>query len=246
MFNLRHAPLHDVRVREALTMAVDRARLTEDVTGLGEVPAYGLVPPGIPGYTAQSFTWREQPREEQLERARRLLAEAGFGPDRPLKLEVRYNTDENLRRIATAVAAMWREVLGVETTLVNEELRVMLSRRDDPTAWQVMRLAWAGDYSDASNFLEILAPGGALDSTGYADAEYAGLLEAARAETDPVKRKSLLEAAERIVLGHYPVLPLYYTVSKHLVKPWVRGYTPSVLNRTYTRHLSVDTEERGF
>lgn len=246
MFNMHRPPFDDLRLRKALTMAVDRKRLVEKVTGLGEVPAYGLVPPGTVNYTAQSFEWRDWAMEDRLAAARALLAEAGYGPDRPLAFEVRYNTDENLRRVATAVVAMWREDLPVEATLVNEELRVMLAKRRDPALWDVMRLAWAGDYNDASNFLEILPPGGAVDDTGFADPGYVRLLDEAARENDPTARRRLLEAAERIVLQQYPVLPLYHTVSKHLVKPWVKGFESSVLNHTYSRHLSIDTAMRGY
>ncbi len=246
LFNLRRPPLDDLRVRQALTMAVDRQRLTESVTGLGEHPAYGLVPPGVANFTAQSFSWRDQPAAARLETARALLAAAGYGSERPLRVEVRYNTDENLRRIAVAVASMWREGLGVETALVNEEFRVLLARRKDPDQWQILRLAWAGDYNDASNFLEILATSGAVNDTGYDDPEFERLLAEAAIEADQARRRQLLEAAERRMLEHYPILPLYHTVSKHLVKPWVRGFRPNVLDRTYTRHLSVDVEQRGF
>ena len=246
MFNMRRAPFDDVRVRKALTMAVDRQRLVEDVTGVGQVPAYGFVPPGVANYTAQAYEWEDWPAERRTAEARALLAEAGFGPDRPLAFEVRYNTDENLKRVATAIAAMWKEALGVEATLVNEELKVMLATRRDPSRWEVMRLGWVGDYNDASNFLEILPPGGAVEDTGFADPEYVELLARAAVENDPAARRGYLEAAERIVLSQYPVLPLYYTVSIHLVKPWVRGFRTSVLNNTYSRHLAIDTGLRGF
>jgi oligopeptide transport system substrate-binding protein len=246
LFNTRRPPLDDLRVRKALTMAVDRERLTRLVTGLGEYPAYGLVPPGVANYEAQSFEWRDESAAVRLEVARALLAEAGFSTERPLRVEVHYNTDENLRRIAVAVAAMWREALGVETSLVNEEFRVMLARRKDPQRWQILRLAWTGDFNDASNFLEILARDGAVNDTGYADPQFERLLAEAATELDPAQRRRLLESAERRMLEHYPVLPLYHTVSKHLVKPWVRNFQPNVLNRSYSRHLAVDVEQRGF
>ncbi len=246
MFNMRRAPFDDVRVRKALTMAVDRKRLVEDVTGVGQVPAYGFVPPGVASHAPQSYEWKDWSADRRIAEARSLLAEAGFGPDRPLAFEVRYNTDENLKRVATAIAAMWKETLGVEATLVNEELKVMLATRRDPSRWEVMRMGWVGDYNDASNFLEILPPGGAVEDTGFADPEYIELLARASVENDPAVRRGHLEAAERIVLERYPVLPLYYTVSIHLVKPWVRGFATSVLNNTYSRHLSIDTGLRGF
>jgi oligopeptide transport system substrate-binding protein len=246
LFNTVRAPTDDVRVRKALTMTVDRALITSSVTGLGDHPAHGLVPPGVANYTAQTFDWAGQPMQERIETARALLAEAGYGPGRPLRVEVHYNTNENLRRVAVAVASMWREHLGVETTLFNEEFRVLLTRRKDPGQWQILRLAWVGDYNDASNFLEILTTTGAVNDTGYDDPEYERLLAEASVERDPARRRALLEAAERRMLEHYPVLPVFHAVSKTLVKPWVRGFHPSVLNRTYTRHLSIDVEQRGF
>ena len=246
LFNTARPPLDDVRVRQALTMTVDRDRLVEVVIGLGDYPAYGLVPPGVANYSAQTFDWREQPMEERVEAARALLAEAGYGPDRPLQVTVHYNTNENLRKIAVAVSSMWREHLGVETVLYNEEFRVMLSRRKDPDQWQILRLSWLGDYNDASNFLETVSASGAVNDTGYDDPEYERLLAEAAVELDPERRRALLEAAERRMLAHYPLLPLYHPSAKRLIKPWVEGHGFNILNRLYTRHLSIDVEQRGF
>jgi oligopeptide transport system substrate-binding protein len=246
LFNTVRPPTDDLRVRKALSMTVDRQRIVDTVTGLGDHAAYGLVPPGTANYTAQRFEWHDRPMAERAQAARELLAEAGYGPENPLKVEVHYNTDENLRRIAVAVASMWREHLGVETTLHNEEFRVLLSRRKDPDQWRILRLSWRGDYNDASNFLEIVARNGAVNDTGYDDPEFERLLAAAAAELDPAQRRAMLEAAERRMLEHHPVLPLYHPVNKVLVKPWVRGFNGNVLGRIYTRHLSVDVEQRGY
>jgi oligopeptide transport system substrate-binding protein len=246
LLNTARPPLDDVRVRQALVMAVDRQRLVEVVTGLGDHAAYGLVPPGVANYTAQPFPWHAQPMAERIAVARGLLAEAGYDRQRPLRVQVHYNTDENLRRIAVAVTSMWREHLGVEASLFNEEFRVLLNRRKDPDQWQILRLSWSGDYNDAANFLEILGRAGVVNDTGYDDPEFERLLAEARAALDPAQRRALLEAAERRMLEHYPLLPLYHPVGKRLVKPWVKGYQSSVLNRTYTRHLSVDVDLRGY
>ncbi|HRP86067.1 MAG TPA: peptide ABC transporter substrate-binding protein [Gammaproteobacteria bacterium] len=246
LFNTVRAPTDELRVRQALSMTVDRQRIVDTVTGLGDHAAYGLVPPGTANYTAQRHEWHDQPIAARAAAARELLAAAGYGPARPLRVEVHYNTDENLRRIAVAVASMWREHLGVETVLHNEEFRVLLSRRKHPDQWQVLRLSWRGDYNDASNFLEIISRHGAVNDTGYDDPEFERLLAAAAAELDPAARRRLLETAERRMLEHYPVLPLYHPVNKALVKPWVRGFSGNVLGRTYTRHLSIDTAQRGY
>lgn len=245
LFNTVRAPTDDLRVREALSMALDREKITTLVTGLGDHPAYGLVPPGVANYGAQAFAWRDWPMEERVTQARARLAEAGYGPDRPLQVEVHYNTDENLRRVAAAVAAMWSEHLDVETTLHNEEFRVMLSRRKQPDAWQILRLAWRGDYNDASNFLEMLSISGAVNDTGFNDPDYERLLAAAAAALDPAQRRALLEEAERRMLAQHPILPIYHPVGKMLVKPWVTGFAPNVLGRYYSRHLSIDVAQRG-
>ena len=246
LFNTVRAPTDDLRVRKALSMSVDRERLVETVIGFGDRPAYGLVPPGTADYTAQSFGWRELPLEQRQARARELLAEAGYGPGNPLRVVVHYNTNENLRRIAVAVTSMWRDALGVESSLHNEEFRVLLNRRRDPELWRILRLSWRGDYNDASNFLEILSVSGAVNDTGFDDPEYERLLAAAAVENDPGNRRSLLEAAERRMLEYHPILPLYHPVGKRLMKPWVKGFEPNVLNRTYSRHISIDVEKRGF
>ncbi len=246
LFNTLRPPTDDLRVRQALAMAVDREQLVDAVLGSGDAPAFGLVPPGVLNYTAQSFAWLELPMPERIGRARALLAEAGYGADNPLQLTVHYNTDENLRRVAVAVTSMWREHLGVESMLYNEEFRVMLSRRKDPDQWRVLRLSWRGDYNDASNFLEILKTTGAVSDTGYDDPVYEGLLRDAAVEQDPAARRALLEAAERRMLESVPILPLYHPVSRQMVKPWVRGYAPNILNRTYTRNISIDVAQRGY
>lgn len=246
LFNTVRPPTDDLRVRKALAMAVDRDRLVDVVMGFGDQPSYGLVPPGVANYAAQHFAWHERGMEERLAEARTLLAEAGYGPGRPLRVTVHYNTNDNLRRIAVAIASMWREGLGVETTLHNEEFRVLLNRRRDPEQWQVLRLSWVGDYNDASNFLEILSVSGAVNDTGFNDPEYERLLAAAAVENDAEQRRALLEAAERRMLEAYPILPLYHPVARRLIKPWVGGFEPNPLARTYTRYLRIDTAQRGF
>jgi oligopeptide transport system substrate-binding protein len=246
LFNTIRPPTDDPRVRKALSMAVDRERLVETVIGFGDLPAYSLVPPGTANYAAQSVAWREWSMEQRLQRARELLAEAGYGPANPLRVVVHYNTNENLRRIAVAISSMWRDGLGVESSLHNEEFRVLLNRRRDPDAWRILRLSWRGDYNDASNFLEILSGSGAVNDTGFDDPEYEQLLAAAAVENDPAKRRAMLEAAERRMLDYHPILPLYHPVSKRLMKPWVRGSEANILNRTYSRHIAIDVEQRGF
>ena len=113
MFNTKEPPFDDVRVRKALAMAVERDAITEKVLRTGEIPAYNLVPPDAGTYgEPPQVEWADMPYEERVEQAKALLAEAGFGPDNPLRFTLRYNTSENHKKVAIAVAAMWKQ-LGV-------------------------------------------------------------------------------------------------------------------------------------
>src|SRR5690606_511801 len=126
--NTSRPPLDDARLRQALAIAVDRQVLTSAITAGGEQPAYGWVPP-VNNYTPQQAAWAALPRAEQLALAKRLYREAGYDPAHPLQLELLYNTHRDYKRIAEAVASMWRDALGVQTTLVNQEWKVYLQTR---------------------------------------------------------------------------------------------------------------------
>jgi oligopeptide transport system substrate-binding protein len=239
-FDLTEPPFDDVRLRQALTMAIDRRIITERVTGVGERPAFGLIPPGIADYSQQHYEWEAWSDERRVARARELYAAAGYSAERPLKTEIRYNTSENHKRIAAAVASMWKETLGVEATLFNEEWKVMLQTRRDPTRWQIMRYGWIGDYNDPYTFLEIFESGNGQNFTGFHDAEYDRLTAAAAVEGNLQNRRELMQHAEQRLLEQYPILPVYFYVNKHLVKPYVKGYEPNVMNHDYSRHYRIE------
>ena len=156
MFNITRPPFDDVRLRQALNLAVDRHILTGKVTGVGELPAYGFVPPGVGGYDSRRYAWADWDDDTRLEAARDLYAEAGYDDDNPLRIQLYYNTGDNHKKIALAISSMWRQTLGVQTELINEELRVLLDHRRDRSRWELMRLGWVGDYDDPNTFLEIM------------------------------------------------------------------------------------------
>jgi oligopeptide transport system substrate-binding protein len=239
-FDMTEPPLDDVRLRQALSMAVDRDVIARDVAGAGQIAALGLVPSGVDNYVGARYAWADVDDAERLAEARRLYAAAGYSADNPLRLEVRYNTSENHARIAIAVAAMWNQNLGVETQLLNEEWKVLLQTRLQPSVWQIMRFGWTGDYNDAFTFLEIFESSHGQNFTGYADAEYDRLLDRIATESDTDVRADLMAAAERRVLDAYAVMPLYFYTNKHLVKPYVHGYRANIMNHTYSRHLRVE------
>lgn len=229
-FNTRRPPLDDVRVRRALFLAVDRELLTSRITGAGEQPACSLVPPGLSGYEGPRDVECEARRRERVELAQGLLAEAGYGPERPLRLEIRYNTGELHDRMAVAVSAMWKDALGIETTLVREEFRVLLGNVRGGDVTQVYRGSWIADFAQPESFLGILAADSPVNGTGWADPEYERLLGDAAREVDGAARSRLLAQAEAHALAAVPLMPLYFYVSKKLVKPHVRGIEENPLN----------------
>ena len=242
--NLNREPFEDrPKLRQALSMAIDREVLTEKITGRGEAPAYSWVPPGVDNYEAIRAPYADMTTEERHAAARRLYKESGYGEDNPLAVEIRYNTSETHQRIALAIQSMWRETLGFEATLINEEFQVLLSNMRAMEITQVFRSSWTGDYNDAHTFLQVLLTGNPSNMTGYASEEYDSLMQRAAQQTDLGRRQLYLEEAERVLLADHPVIPLYFYVSKHLVSPRVRGWGDNVLDYHYSQHLSIVTTE---
>lgn len=236
--NLSQPPFKDSpQLRRALSLAIDRDVITRKVLGSGEQPATSWVPPGVLGHQSAPAQWAGWTREQSLEEARRLYAEAGFSPQNPAKIEIRYNTHDDHKKLATAIAAMWKQWLGVETTLINEEWKVYLQNRRLKARTQAFRAGWIGDYNDANSFLEILQSTHGLNDTGYSSSEYDALLSAASVEANPERRQQLLREAERELLEDLPVIPIYFYVTKRLVNPKVVGWKGNIMDHHASRHF---------
>lgn len=243
-FNLTKAPLKDnPKLRQALSMAIDRKVLVENVIRRGEVPAYSWVPPGVNNYAPPAVSYASLTQEERNQLAKQLYKEAGYADQAPLQIEIRYNTNNINQRIALAIQSMWREVLGVETTLINEEFQVLLANMREREVTQVFRSSWLGDYDDAHTFLSIMETDNPANMPGYSSKEYDELMQKAAVQVDLSARRLYLEEAERIMLADHPTIPIYYYVSKHLVNPRVQGWGDNFLDYHYSQHLSLKAAE---
>jgi oligopeptide transport system substrate-binding protein len=239
--NLTRPPFKDeAALREALSLAVDRDKLTRYVTGLGEQPAYGLVPSGIPGYGGARLTAAQLTQTQREMRAKLLYRAAGYSEENPLVLEFRYNTSTPHRRMALAVASMWRDVLGVQVRLRNEEWKVFVQNRKQRAITQVFRGGWVGDVVDARNFLAAFGSDGPLNWTGFDDAGFRQRLANADAAKSEAARNMWLHAAEQKLLNEHAVIPLYFYTSKHLVSARVRGFEANALDRHASRWLRLE------
>ena len=240
-FNLTRPPFADnVALREALSMAIDREALVEKVLGRGELPAYSWVPPGTWNYDPVQLSFAGLSQSERNSIAKQRYREAGYGDDEPLEIELRFNTNDTHKRVALAVSAMWREVLGVETRLINEESSVFLANVRQRDVTQVFKGSWIGDFNDAHTFLGVMQAGSSTNMTAYASEDYDALMQRAASQDRIDRRRLYLEEAERLLLADHPVIPLYFYVSKHLVSPEVKGWGDNVLDYHYSQHLSLD------
>ena len=237
--NLANGALSSRALRQALAMAIDRKRLVDSL-GFGQVPAYGFVSPGTANYTPQEWDWKSLADAEREQRAKKLYLQSGFSPAKPLRLRVLFNANEVIQRTAVLIAAMWKEVLGIDVDLTGEEYKVFLQSRHDTSRWDVARLAWSADFNDASNFLEVLGGRSPNNDMSYQNSEFDTDLDIAANSLDTSERRGTLQRAERVMLNDYPIIPLYHFVSKRLIKPYLHGVVTNPFNRVPSKILTLD------
>lgn len=230
--------LQDVNIRRALSTTIMREVIGPEVLGTGEVPAYGWVPPGTSNYEGEDYmpAWASEPYEDRVAAAKAAMEAAGYTPENPLTLQLRYNTSENHQRIAVAIGAMWEQI-GVKIELFNAEVGVHYDALQAGD-FQVGRAGWLMDYDDASNTLELLKSGTGNNYGRYKNEEFDALLEEAARETDLVARAALLHRAEAIAMDEFGAIPIYYYVSKWVISPKISGFEDNAVDRHLVRYMS--------
>lgn len=220
VFNHRQPALRDLRVRRALSLAINRELLTTRIVHSGDQPAYGLVPGGLPGYFS-ALTDRAD-ASANLVQARALLKQAGYGPDHPLEVQILHHTSEEHKKVALAVAAMWQQI-GVRATLRNAERQVVeVAVRNGE--FTIARAAWFSSYADPKGLLNYLQSGSAANGGAYHNAQYDALIDRADSSSDGALRARLLRQAETMLVEDQAVIPLYFIVSRRLVAQRVLGW----------------------
>ena len=240
-FNTAKAPFNDARVRNALSMVVDREFLAEQIWGGSMLPGYSLVPPGIANYSQDvTLDFKSMSAIDREDKAKALMKEAGYGPGgKPLNIEIRYNTSENHKNTSIALADMWKP-LGVTTSFINTDIKTHYALLQNGGDYDVARAGWIGDYSDPQNFLTLCdSQNKALNYAHYANPDYDALLNKAAGERDLAARAKLLGAAEAILLRDEPIMPLLYYSSKNMISSKLQGWQANILDRHLTRYLSI-------
>ncbi len=234
-FDLSEPPFDAVALRQALSMAVDRDVLV-DVIGRGEQAAYGFVPEGVSGYSPARYRWQSLSTVERQTEARRLFAHVSA---ESVSVELVYDVGDIHEKIALAVSGMWRDVLGIDVKLDKREWQHFLATREQRQEWQMMRFAWTGDFNHPSTFTDILSTDSPQNLPAYSSSHYDQLLRTAAGTLDNGEQMRFYAAAELEMLEDYPLIPLYFYVSKHMVAPSILGFKPNPLDRHPSRFLSL-------
>lgn len=212
--------LKDVRVRQALSYAVDRDVIVDQILQGGQDPAYYFTPTKTSGFVAPVLPYAAMTQDERDAKAKELLAEAGYGPDNPVKIDYIYNTSEAHKKIATVVQQMWKEKLGVEMTITDMEFQSLLDQRHNAD-YQMARNAWCGDYNEASTFESLLDSKSEQNDSHYANADVDKWLAESKTAEDPnVQYKSIEEQVAKDV----PLIPIYFYATVLMVTPNLVGW----------------------
>ncbi len=240
-FNTTRAPFNDARVRRALAMAINREFIATQIYRTGETPAYANVPPGIAGYPGlPHFRWRDTPLARRQEDARRLLQEAGFGPNNPLSFEFKHRNSGDNPRVAVVVQADWRAIAPwVTVQLVGTEVQVHYDTLRAKN-FDVGDGGWVADYNDAYSYLFLHEKRtGPQNYSGYDNPTYDALIARANVERDPTVRADILQEAEQIMLDDAPISPLVIGTSRNLMTPMLDGFADNVEDIHRVRYFKV-------
>lgn len=211
---------NDVRVRQALSYAVDRNVITDNILQGGQRPAYNVTPAATAGFVDPKTNYAAWTQEERDAKARELLAAAGYSADNPLEFDLLYNTSETHKKIATAISAMWEQKLGVKAIPTNMEWKTMLETGRNKN-FDMIRYAWIGDYNEASTFLDLHRTGGAQNWASFSNAEVDALLDEAKTSKDP---NAAYTKIEQILAAEMPVVPIYHYTSVMMKNPALKGW----------------------
>ncbi len=224
----------DPNVRQALSLAVDRKIITENIMAGGQPQAYTFAPEATAGFTVPEVEMASMSQQERDELAKELLAAAGYGPDNPLSFEMVYNTSEAHKKVAVALSQMWKQKLGVNAELANMEWKIFLEERGNQN-FDLARGAWCGDYNEASTFLDLLQSDSGYNDGKYNNAKVDELLASAKTADDAAP---LYTEVERIIAQETPVIPIYHYAGVYMMDSDVGNWpVNNVEQNWYSKNL---------
>ncbi len=222
--NTRLPQLQDVRLRQTLSMAIDRQTLTGDVLRGGQTPLYSLITPTIENsrYSNLDYSWKNLAPAQRIDYARKLYQQAGYSAESPLQLSIIYDNNDISRKIALAVASMWREQLGITTTLRVEDWKSYLQSRKQG-AFVIIRNSWGAAYNMISTYTPEYQCNSTVNVGGWCSPAYDRLIAKAESEQNHTRQTQLYQQAITLAMESYPIIPLYQNNYTLLIKPYIGG-----------------------
>lgn len=233
--------LNNPKVRKALSLAIDREALVNQIVQGGQKSATSFVPSSVSDTNGTNFKSKDYyTSSANIEESKKLLAEAGYpdGQGFP-SLEILYNTGQGHQNVAQAVQDMWNKNLGVNITLRNVERKVHLDEMKNGS-YLIARDGWIADFNDPVTFLDILVTGNGQNRSGYSNAEYDKLIANAKKESNPSKRFELMHKAEDILMNDMPVIPIYEYSNVVCVNPKVKDIYLSPLGSIICKDAHIE------
>ena len=242
LFNVHKKPFDDLRVRQAMSYAIDRNIITKAILGQGQKPAYSLTPEIVAGFNPKLPEYAKWTQKERNAKAKELLAAAGYDKSHPLEFNLLYNTDENHKKLAVAIASMWKKTLGVKVTLENQEWKTYMESKNQGN-FQIVRAGWSGDYNEPSAFTNLMEGGNSVAGVNYQSAEYDNLVKRAIASTSETDRTQIYNQEEALLVKDMPIAPIYQYVQTRLVNPHVGGYANhNAEDKLYSKDMYIIAE----
>jgi len=244
-FNLKRKPFDDIRVREAINLAINREAVTGRILRAGHVPAYALVPPGTDNYPrGGALRLQAMPYPERLERARSLMQAAGYGPNR--RLETSYMiraTEPGIYRAVSAAVQQMVAQIYVDIAILPNDMQVFypaIQAHD----FDIAESGWQADFNDASTFLDLYRTGGGNNWGEYSNPAFDAMMDSAQADLNLESRGKKLAAAETIMLNDFAAAPLFYWVNLNLTWPYVKGFKANPMDYHRSRWITIDQSAR--
>ena len=233
-------PWNNPELRRAISMAIDRDFLAEEVWGNSMIPSYGMVPPGIEGYESYQADYAGMDQIEREDEAAKILESLGYGPDNPLPLEIRYNTSENHEKTAVAIQEQLRP-LGIEVTMLNTDTATHYGHLEQKGDFDYARAGWIADYKDPESFLGISRAASGNNYSNFNNPDFERLMdEAAAAGGNPEERFKLLAEAEKVLVDQLGNMPLLYYSYHNLISDRISGFEDNVMDVHPSRFISKE------
>ena len=226
--------LHDVRVRKALSYAIDRNLLVDQVLKGGQYPAYNFVHRATAGFELPVIDYSTISQNELDAKAKDLMTAAGYGSENPLTLKLIYNTSESHKQIATVISQLWKQKLGVQTELVNYEWKTYLQIRQTQE-FDLARAGWCGDYNEASTFLDLMTTASTSNSGRFSNPDVDRLMAESKTLEDPQDNYTEVEL---ILADEMALIPIYHYTSVFMLNSQIKGWPyDNVQKNWYSKDL---------